>query len=267
MSSIMGEVILHSTLEEYQDKMKSNPKPKPTNKPTTDTNSDNHKLSDKVVGKIVDLTPLMITTTQTTVMTTSNPDNDLPTVNYKDIDAYGAYGYDDDLGLYGSYGEYASVEEHEDTRVVEEVVEVEDKSEDVEEVDDGEAVYEESLDSDLPTFDYGNLGDVYGDYGSLTSYGSYSRKRRSPKTSDSRSSRIQKCLDDYWDRGDERCICSMIPADFYFDAAYMECRLDQDTVLYFSFRSNVDTVIDVGTLRQKTVHGIIGIYPGSNDDS
>ena len=230
MSSIMGEVILHSTLEEYQDKMKSNPKPKPTNKPTTNTNSDNHKLSDKVVGKIVDLTPLMITTTQTTVMTTSNPDNDLPTVNYEDIDAYGAYGDDDGLGLYGSYGEYAPVKEHEDTRVVED--EVEDKSEDIEGVDDGEAVPEESQDSDLPTFDYGNLGDVYGDYGSLIGYGSYSRKRRSPKTSDSRSSRIQKCLDDYWDRGDERCICSMIPADFYFDAAYMECRLDQDTVFH-----------------------------------
>ena len=229
MSSIMGEVILHSTLEEYQDKMKSNPKTKPTNKPTTSINSGTHKLSDKVVGKIVDLTPLMITTTHTTVMT-SNPDNDLPTVNYKDIDAYGAYGDDEGLGLYGSYGEYAPVEENEDTRVVEEVVEVEDKSEDVEEVDDGEALYEESLDSDLPTFDYGNLGDVYGDYESLTSYGSYSRKRRSPKTSESRSSRIQKCLDDYWERGDERCICSMIPADFYFDAAYMECRLDQDTV-------------------------------------
>merc|ERR1711911_301868 len=113
-----------------------------------------------------------------------------------------------------------------ETQVVEDVVEIE--SEDIEGVDGGEVMSEESLDSDLPPLDYGDLGDVYGDYGSLTSYGSYRRRRRSPKTTDSRSSRIQQCLDDYWDRGDERCICSMIPADFYFNAEYMECRLDQD---------------------------------------
>ena len=240
MSSIMGEVILHSTLEEYQEKMKSNPKPKPTgsNKPTANTNSDNHKLSDNVVGKIADPTPLMITTTQTTLMTTSNPDNDLPTVDYKDIGAYGPYGaYGDSNDNYGAYGSYETYDT-EDIEPVEPVdlediqeVEVEIEDEEIKEADEdgGEAVYEESLDADLPTFDYGDLGDIYGDYGSLASYGSYRRKRRSPKTSDSRSSRIQQCLDDYWDRGDERCICSMIPADFYFNAEYMECRFDQET--------------------------------------
>ena len=234
MSSIMGEVILHSTLEEYQDKMKSIPKSNPTYKPkTTNVDSDTDTGNDDtVIGKSVDFkTP--ITTTQTTTLMTNNPDNDLPTVDYKDIEAYGTYGDYDGGNLYGSYGEY---EEASEGGTVDEAEDDFDNPEDIEEKDndddemaevkgfsEGEAMSEESKDADLPTFDYADLGDIYGDYGSLTSYGSY-RKRRST----SRASRIEKCLDDYWERGDERCICSMIPADFYFNAEYMECRLDQE---------------------------------------
>ena len=233
MSSIMGEVILHSTLEEYQDKIKSIPKSKPTYKPkTTNVDSDTDTGNDDtVIGKSVDFkTP--ITTTQTTTLMTSNPDNDLPTVDYKDIEAYGPYGdYDDGGSLYGSYGKDEDSSEggtaEDDFYDSEDIEEIDDEVEKVKDFDEGEEMPEESKDADLPTFDYADLGDVYGDYGSLTSYGSY-RKRRST----SRASRIEKCLDDYWERGDERCICSMIPADFYFNAEYMECRLDQDSVRF-----------------------------------
>ena len=72
MSSIMGEVILHSTLEEYRGKVKPKVIPKPH-------------------GKIHDQTPIptVITSQQGTV----NPDADLGSVDYRGLSPhYGHYG-------------------------------------------------------------------------------------------------------------------------------------------------------------------------------
>lgn len=247
MSSIMGEVILDSTLEEYQDKMKSNPKPKPkpTEKPPANINSDYSDGSEdsEVVGKIAGLTPPITTTTKTPTTMMNNLDDDLPTVDYKDIEAYGDFGNYDGVSSDDTYDSKDLRKDEEGLQEVDEgipkledlISEVEDilevkEAEEVKEVEEDDHKNAESIDADLATLDYGDLAGAYGnygDYGSLTGYGSYRRKRRSSDSRSSKSSRIKKCLDDYWDRGDERCICSMIPADFYFNAEYMECRHDQ----------------------------------------
>ena len=215
MSSIMGEVIFHSTLEEYENKIKPR-----INKPKPNVESDTGNSNDDWV---------ITSTTQTTK--TTNPDSDLPTSDYgvRDVDG-GDYGNYDIP--YGAYGDELPKEVDGPDVIVEENDEVGngDLPNDSQDV--------ESLDADLPTLDYGDLGDIYGDYGSSI-YGSY-RKRRS--TADSRASKREKCLRDYWEEGDERCICSMIPVDFYFDAEFMECRLDQHSVQRCNFQPRDSTI-------------------------
>ena len=224
MSSIMGEVIFHSTVEEYKDKVKQRAYvPKPIN-----FGSDTDDW-------------VMTSTTQTT--TNTNPDSDLPTSDY-DLRGVGGENYGNYYGNYDvSYDAYGNElpkgvgeefpEDVDDPKVI-----VEENDEGEEDLpNDWKPMYEESQDADLPKLNYDDLGDYFGNYELI--YGSY-RKRRS--TADSTASRREKCLRDYWEDGDERCVCSMIPADFFFEAQYMECRLDQESVQRCNFWLHDNTI-------------------------